>query len=116
VSYPKQHTVHSDALHAPDPAECVYEMRADPRTRGHVEETVTFDGRGQFHLGARVRFRSAVAGNRVGVVRSVHADGTVVVDLDGAAPYVQTRVTIRTGECPCGGTWGVCAYHGGPRT
>lgn len=33
--------------------------------------------------------------------------------LPGVVHEVSTQATIRIGECPCGGTWGVCTYHGG---
>jgi len=54
-------------------------------------------------------------------VRMPQGDGRVTcaypleITLDAAIQEVVVTGTVRVGPCPCGGTWGVCSFHGGPR-
>lgn len=91
-----------------------YEMRGEPVRGGvgNIEETVTFHGRGLFHVGDDAQV-TLLDGVRRGRVVYVGGDGTVEVSILGVVREVKTLAVVRAGVCPCGGTWGVCTYHGG---
>lgn len=78
----------------------------------HPPETITFWGGGSFSVGDRV----SCEGKHFGTVIDVDQYGDCTVRMDPPGAPVAAPEPPRTGPCPCGGTWGVCTYHGGPQT
>lgn len=65
------------------------------------------------------RVRVPVKGKIMWATVTAVRDGRIEVTAISELKHVNSDMRIsreRTGECPCGGTWGVCTYHGGPAT